>query len=232
MCVCVCVCVCVCLLVLKCSCGSLFLNLPLKAVLNWAWTRCSRAALSVENIQACGLVLNWCFWSWRAAVLKGPWAGARMLKMLPPQDMGASFWLVELVRDGGEETKKRLWLLRFCNSITDFFPKKSVSMCSLSNLSVSVVSMQFWTLVRLATRVEEGGGGGVALKGAVQDIYNLLTAPQNCLHHVRSGQGTVVCKQRARALITFNMSYAEIIKRWRRGGNRGTRRKPVVTSFT
>ena len=41
-----------------------------KAVLNWAWTRCSWAALSVGNIQARGLVLNWCFGSWWAAVFK------------------------------------------------------------------------------------------------------------------------------------------------------------------
>ena len=35
-----------------------------KAVLNWAWTRCSWAALSVGNIQARGLVLR-CFRSWQ-----------------------------------------------------------------------------------------------------------------------------------------------------------------------
>ena len=34
--------------------------------------------------------------------------GARMFEMLAAQDMGASFWLVELFRDRGEETKKRL----------------------------------------------------------------------------------------------------------------------------
>ena len=43
-----------------------------------------------------------------SSCVPGPWAGARMLEMLPAQDMGASFWLVELFRDGGEETKKRL----------------------------------------------------------------------------------------------------------------------------
>ena len=42
----------------------------LKAVLNWAWTRCSWAALSVGNIQARGLVLNRCSRSWQAAVFK------------------------------------------------------------------------------------------------------------------------------------------------------------------
>ena len=45
-------------------------SVHVKAVLNWAWTRCSWAALSVGNIQACGLVLKWCFRSWRAAVFK------------------------------------------------------------------------------------------------------------------------------------------------------------------
>ena len=34
--------------------------------------------------------------------------GAWMFEMLAVQDMGASFWLVELFCDGGEETKKRL----------------------------------------------------------------------------------------------------------------------------
>ena len=37
-----------------------------------------------------------------------PWEGARMFEMSPSQDMGAYFWLVELFRDGGEETKQRL----------------------------------------------------------------------------------------------------------------------------
>ena len=40
--------------------------------------------------------------------VQGPWAGARMFELLPAQEMGACFWLVELFRDGGEETKKRL----------------------------------------------------------------------------------------------------------------------------
>ena len=40
--------------------------------------------------------------------VQGPWAGAWMIEMSPSQDMGACFWLVELFRDGGEETKKRL----------------------------------------------------------------------------------------------------------------------------
>ena len=42
-----------------------------------------------------------------SSCVQGPWAGARMFEMLAAQDMGACFWLVELFRDGGEETKKR-----------------------------------------------------------------------------------------------------------------------------
>ena len=40
--------------------------------------------------------------------VQGPWARTQMLEMFPAQDMGASFWLVELFCDGGEETKKRV----------------------------------------------------------------------------------------------------------------------------
>ena len=43
-----------------------------------------------------------------SSCVQGPWAGARMFEMLAAQDMEACFWLVELFRDGGEETKKRL----------------------------------------------------------------------------------------------------------------------------
>ena len=48
------------------------------------------------------------FSSLASSCVQGPCAGARMFEMLAAQDMGASFWLVELFHDGGEETKKRL----------------------------------------------------------------------------------------------------------------------------
>ena len=54
--------------------------MKLKAVLNRAWKRCSWAALSVGNIQARGLVLNWCFRTWRAAVFKAHGQALRCLK--------------------------------------------------------------------------------------------------------------------------------------------------------
>ena len=61
----------------------------------------------------------------------------------------------------------------------------------------------------------------------------------NCLQHVRSS-GTVVCTSSSASAIKFdswNRIYfsfillAETINRWRRGGNRSTRRKPLTTSF-
>ena len=64
----------------------------------------------------CALNLNWCFFLLASGCVQGPWARTGMLEMFPVQDMGASFWLVELFCDGGEETKKRVDQLGFASN--------------------------------------------------------------------------------------------------------------------
>ena len=79
--------------------------------------------------------------------VQGPWAGARMFEMSPSQDMGACFWLVELFRDGGEETKKRLGSrstrLRFelCTSACEMYMMQFL----LKNFQVSPKPFVCWT---------------------------------------------------------------------------------------
>ena len=73
----------------------------------------------------------------------------------------------------------------------------------------------------------------IALKGAIRDFYNLLTAPrtvsnayalvaraQSCANHVQH------IERSSRA--TWSVSLGT---KGRRGGNRSTRRKPLTTSF-
>ena len=94
----------------------------------------------------------------------------------------------------------------------------------------------------------------IAFIGTIWDLLQSSHCAVNCLQHVRSsGPGTIVCKSRAThsALVKCNMScYALLslteskshlfeldfigwtINWWRRGGNRGTQRTPLATSFT
>ena len=100
----------------------------------------------------------------------------------------------------------------------------------------------------------------IALKGAIRDFYDLLTAPrtfsdtyaqvartQSCANHVQHIERLSTChvscatwcEGAARLLsvtelksIYFSFIWlAETINRWKRGGNRSPRRKPLTTSF-
>ena len=100
----------------------------------------------------------------------------------------------------------------------------------------------------------------IALKGAIRDFYNLLTAlrtvsntyaqvaqVQSCANHVENIERlscATCCVPLGRKVQlsysvwqSWNRIYfsfilvAETINWWRRGGNRSTRRKPLTTSF-
>ena len=79
----------------------------LKTILNWAEHSVREQLCLLEMFKLAVRFLIVCL-ILASSCVQGPWAGARMFEMSPVQDMGACFWLVELFRDGGEETKKRL----------------------------------------------------------------------------------------------------------------------------
>ena len=81
----------------------------------WLVTRHLSAALFVGNIQACSLVLNWCFRSWRAAVFKAHGHPLRCSRCFQRRTWEqASDWLNSC--DGGEETKMRVDQLSFASN--------------------------------------------------------------------------------------------------------------------
>ena len=80
----------------------------LKAVLNWARTHVYEQLCLLEIFKhAIDLNLNWWFRSWRAAAFKAhEYELGCSSKMFPAQDMGVSFWLVELFCGQRRRNKK------------------------------------------------------------------------------------------------------------------------------